>query len=390
MVSEEIIFAPNIDERMLGKETRKVNRELEDAGNITPEIGDVDGGGFGLGELSGGGGGGMGGGAAGGAALASRIPKPIAGVTASAAMPVALAGGIGVGLLSAMHGASARLQTSTSLMGQAWNNVWRPLGDRLDELFIRDIAKDLVSETQNFEEAFRSGNWLAGLELASGIDFSEDSLAQKIGGAVGLAFGGPLTSRVLSGIADDIANSWTWTMVEEGISESWPGWPDISLPNNLWPDVRVPNDLWPDSSDILGRFPSLSVSSLRNRILGNGPGGGGGGGGGSDGLPDWLRGFDGSGATSLDTNPTSPGVGGAGPQERSGGDTGGSAGTTRTGGGGSTDTQPIEDGLDRVERAVRDMNREFANFDLSVDGETFGRLTTETRHDETFDTDALL
>jgi len=160
MPNESIVFDPEVDKRALDKEAQAVDDRFEQSGQINPEIGEVQGelGLDGVGGIGGGGrdmgGGGMGGAGA-GAGLASRIPKSIAGVTAAAAMPVALAGGVGIGMLSAMQGASARLQTSTNLLGQAWNNVWRPLGDRVDDLFIRDLAQDIVNATQGFEETLR-------------------------------------------------------------------------------------------------------------------------------------------------------------------------------------------------------------------------------------------
>jgi hypothetical protein len=167
MPTESILFSPEIDERQLDKETDEVNQQLAGVGedvpvNFDPEEMEMDG----LMPAGGGRGGGGFGGAAAGAGLASKIPKPVAGVTAAAAMPIAISGAVGMGMLSAMHGASARMQTSASILGQAWNNVWRPIGDKVDQLFIRDVAMDILEESQSFGEAVRDGDWIdAAFEL---------------------------------------------------------------------------------------------------------------------------------------------------------------------------------------------------------------------------------
>jgi len=165
MPTESIVFAPELDERQLGNETDKVNEELQQVGEGIPVSfdGDMDGLTDGLSAPGGGGGGGgAGAGAAieGASAMASKIPKPVAGVAAAAALPVALAGGIGAGMLSAMTDASAQLQTSASILQTAQNNVWRPIGDRLDEVFVRDAVMGLRDDTQSFNDQFRSGNEL--------------------------------------------------------------------------------------------------------------------------------------------------------------------------------------------------------------------------------------
>lgn len=194
MPEESVVFSPEIDERQLDKEVSGVDERLEESATDVPTSfsgegvddlrGDLEaatedltaqfdgqmdalspagagggsgGGGFGTGAAAGSAA--RGGGAAG---LASKIPKPVAGVTAAAALPVALSGAVGVGMLSAMHGASASLQTSTSMLGQAWNNVWRPIGDRLDELFIRPVAKDILGATEEFSD-FVGGSTGGGL-----------------------------------------------------------------------------------------------------------------------------------------------------------------------------------------------------------------------------------
>jgi hypothetical protein len=217
MPNTSIVFDPELDERQLDREVSNTNDALSDVATdlptsfedrsfdtfserlqdsadgvvadieasmdaMTPDVG-------GLGDAVGGGGmGATGAGAA--AGLASRIPKPVAGV-AAAALPVALAGGVGAGMLSAMQNASARMQTSATLMGQAWNNVWRPIGDRVDELFIRPVAKDLLSSTQDFEDLLREGKPGQATEaLVTGRDPREASLGTRLGGILGAGGGG--------------------------------------------------------------------------------------------------------------------------------------------------------------------------------------------------------
>jgi|APHM01.1.fsa_nt_gi hypothetical protein len=85
-MQESIIFAPELDERQLSSEVGKVDDELNQVGNDVPvsfDPDEMDG----LQPPGGGAGGGVPGGAAGAAGLASKIPAPVAGVAASAALP---------------------------------------------------------------------------------------------------------------------------------------------------------------------------------------------------------------------------------------------------------------------------------------------------------------
>lgn len=336
MPTSSILFDPEIDERSLDREVNQVNDQLgEAATGIQPEF-DAEG----MDALRPpgmeDGPGGIGPGTAGGVgALASRIPKSVAGVTAAAALPVALSGGVGMSMVSAMHGASARLQTSTSLMSQAWNSVWRPLGDKLDQLFIRDIATDILSETRNFEETLRSGEWATAIsELTIGVT-GDSGLFERmgslfgaaggglagvkagmtagaaagsvipgagtaagglvgagLGGLMGVIFGG----RVGGGLGFDFGQWWNnninipdwpgWPDVKglwpewPEVKNLWPGWPDG--PGGLtdwpgWPDIDPPT--WPSADDILSQFPTISVDQFRDWILGGGGNGGNGGNG---------------------------------------------------------------------------------------------------------------
>lgn len=286
MPSESIVFSPDLDERKLDREVDEIDERLAEVGEDVPVNFDAEdmeldslspAGGGGL-DRGGGGGMGPGGGAA-AAGLASKIPKSVAGVTAAAAMPVALAGGVGMGMLSAMQGASARMQTSATLMGQAWNNVWRPLGDKLDQLFIRDVAKDLLSETENFEDALREGDWLGGLnQLATGIGPDEspgigEQLGTILGGAGGLVGGikggaaagaaagsiipgaGTAAGAAIGGTAGGLAGLFAGSRLGGGLGSDIANinWGDY-IPNIKWgswiPDIRwgdwVPDIEWGD------------------------------------------------------------------------------------------------------------------------------------------------
>lgn len=264
MPSSSVIFDPEVPDRALDREVSKVDDAFADTGKIEPEVGDVQGD-IGLDGVGGvGDGGGIGPTGPGGASpltsLSSKLPKPIAGVTAASAMPVALAGAVGAGMAKAMHAASARLKTSTSILKAAWNNIWRPLGDKLDEMFVRDISRDIFQETKNFGKAIRQGDWLRGFaELKTGVDFDEDTLAQKVGAAVGflLSPGNPIAMRVWSGLAQDISNQFSsinwggvipdpnwprilttppWQLVLE-----WPGWDRFVTGVDLGSMIDVPD-----------------------------------------------------------------------------------------------------------------------------------------------------
>jgi hypothetical protein len=249
MPTSSIVFSPEIDERQLDREADSVNESLDDAASdiqtdIQAEI-DADapggvGGGF---ERDGGMGGVGGAGAAG--ALASKIPKPIAGVATSVAMPVALTGGVGLGLLSAMHGASARLQTSTQILGQAWNNIWRPWGDNLDKMFVRPVAQDILAATEQYGEHLR--NAFGGGDIrtffAEWLRGSADMIAPVIGEQTERGFEG--VARIIEGTfewGELIPEFGTW----EGVGDiprfgSWEGIGDIPR-FGTWGDMgNIPN-----------------------------------------------------------------------------------------------------------------------------------------------------
>lgn len=337
MPTESIVFDPELNERSLDKQAQQVNETFSEATeDLQADFDDMEMDGLmpsGMGDGMGGGGMGMGG-SAGVAAIASKLPGTVAAVASSAAMPVALAGGVGLGILSEMTSASARLQTSNAILGQAWNEVWQVLGGKVDQLFWRDTANSIAEELRGMADLFRDGKWLQGLNLGltgqspdplGGSNLGEE-LGTILGGAGGLyggakagatigamagtPFGGPLGtaagaaigggigglaglllgSRVGGGLGADIMSWWrnnvpsfSWPDLPKF---SWPSLPDFSwpdlprfnwpqLPDFSWPNPGLPD--WPSAGQILGQFPSLSVSSLRNAILGGGSDGGGGG-----------------------------------------------------------------------------------------------------------------
>lgn len=397
MPTSSIVFSPEIDDRALNKETKQINQQLEEsASNISPEFdqGGLDSlmpaGGGGM-EM---GGGGMGpGGAAGVGALASRIPKPIAGVTAAAALPVALAGGIGVGMLSAMHGASARLQTSTSLLGMAWNAVWRPIGNKVDQLFVRDAVLSVVDAVLEGNEAFRSADWLVD-PMARAVG---DIMTGDTGGAIvnlgvaarrattrltGLEWPTLSSQDVVGGIgwptlsAAAIANPITWPAIGAGMLLNQVGFPSITAQGVLG------NIEWPTLT-----FDAV-MSYLTDPSKGNGGSGGGGGGGGGGGPP------------SKPPKPAPKGPNGSwqwSPHRRawrwvSSGSQFDDGSATGGGGGGSgttvnVDNSGLEESMERVHREIKRMNEKFGDFGISVDGEQLGRVTQNSRQNRISDTD---
>jgi hypothetical protein len=212
--TEQITFAPEISERDLDREVGQIDDRLASVGEDVPVSFDEDE----LDSLSppggGGGGGGIGaGGAIGLGAIASKIPKPVAGVTAASALPIALAGGVGLGLLSAMQGASARLQTSTSLFGIAVDNFFREPAKVLDEAIARPLANATLDVATDFDELARS----------EGLAVAVASLDDKAAGAIGTAFTDTLSGQ---GTIGDIVLTGS-AAVAAGALVSAIGWPSI-------------------------------------------------------------------------------------------------------------------------------------------------------------------
>jgi hypothetical protein len=194
MVNTSVVFDSEINERSLDRTVDKVDSRLQETGQI-----DVDAatGGMGLDT-----GPGMGGGAdmdafgemndgIGGLqdSFDDSMPAaiPAAGGIASKALPIAIAGGIGAGLLTQMSAASGRLQATLGMFGTAMDLFFKPFGDFLGATF-RPMAKDLISFAQDFNEIADS----EGLSVAV-TSMGQDiitSIAGQIGeSAVNLATG---------------------------------------------------------------------------------------------------------------------------------------------------------------------------------------------------------
>jgi len=455
---ETILFAPEISERDLDKEVDNVNQQLEGVGEDVPVNFDAD-------EMdmdglmpagAGGGGGGMGpGGAAGAGALASKIPKSVAGVTAAAALPVALAGGVGVGLLSAMQSASARLQTSSSLLGIAVDNFFREPGNILDEFIVRPIVNEILNASLVFDEAIRDLSSIGDGMLPDNMDEFERRADAAID-VLKLMPGpvGSITSAAddAADVLGDVASRWPgWPDVSglwpgwPDLGKLWPGWPDIGTEWPGWPDLGMPE--WPSSNDILSLFPSISVGSLRDAILGDGDAGGGvetGGGGGGETLDPPPSDDDGTdtggvgrprdgldpgrgsgGGETPDPSPPSSGDGGDSgtggrprdglvPSLQSGGRIGKSgiaevhrgelvadpdrlvselaSAVSQASGGGQTrrmDTSGMERRLDQVVRRLQRLENAF-DVTVEVDGETIARASANGKKNRVSDSNQLV
>jgi len=297
MPASSIVFDPELDERQLDREVGQIDDRLASVGEDVPVSFDQEE----LDSLSppgGGGGGGVGGGAGTGAAagLASKIPKPVAGVTAAAALPVALTGGVGLGMLNAMQGASARLQTSNQLLGQAWNNFWRVPGDWLDQFLVRPLSKTVLDASLNFQEDLRSGNILEGLsELRLGFEFDETSFAEQLGsvlgGSLGIPFGplGVTLGRRKGRQAGQAINELEWDRFIDDVPWSellspfnWDDWTDplkwSAFVNPLYWGAFATNlvwDTWVSPLNWNAFIPSLSRQEFLDILLDQRDGGGG-------------------------------------------------------------------------------------------------------------------
>lgn len=433
-MKESIAFDPDVDERALDKEVQKIDSKLGEVDDeITPKIDDrelqdlsLDGVGTGVG--GGGGGGGMGG--MGAEALASKIPKPIAGVSVASALPVALGGAVGMGMLNAMRNASARLQTSASLLGQAWNNVWRPMGDDLDKFAVRPFAKEMVEATQEFEDTYRNDSRLDAL-IGLGDDLGMENLIPGVG---------PLKFTI------DAAEVITGEQIELPEFE----WPDIG-PSDVvrgigWPEIGAAAILnpiaWPavGAAALLGHigWPTISSGDLLDRLTEDGGGSGGGGSTGSttsspshpdhlallDGTPDRPSHLDALGGPSggggggggggagaggmmplqrggIVQRPTAARVGEAGPEavlplselERMMEGAARAGARAGQGGGGGLSQQDVRDlkqGIRDVNRNIKSLARAMADMSFEVDGETFGRAASSTRQNRVSDTNPMI
>lgn len=429
---QSVIFAPEMDERQLDREVSQVDEQLQEVGQGVPVDFDeqgMDGLGMPEGGLDGmgGGGGGLGPGAGAGATgLASKLPKPVAGVSVASAVPVALAGGVGLGMLAAMQGASARLQTSASILGSAWNAIWRPLGNKFDKLFIRDVVTDIRDEAFDFGNAIREGDFLdigiSGVELADELVQGAIDLGSFVNpllwsSVLGDNLGGDLVGAVSDALptitTGDVVGAIGWPTVAAGGIIGSVDWPSIAT-NSL---LNAPS--WPTigAGAVVGaiRWPSITADMLVNALTGFG-------GGSPDGTPatsDDIR-FDARGTrdhpTPVPQNGGNGGsilpLGGFGvdiPGFQAGGrvsrtgvaevhrgeliadpdrlvDDLASAIGDAGGGGATTDTTAIEDKLDRLHS---DMKRLEEALDVSfvVNGEEIGRAASEGKRHKIADRD---
>lgn len=304
MVEESIVFGPEVSDRELDREVGKIERAMSDVDTTVGVDGDA--GGLGMPDVDGEGGddtlgniesgiGGM------TQQLRSKLPAAVPAVAAgaAAALPIALAGGVGMGMLNAMQSSSARLQTSTSLLRQAWDNVWRPIGDDMDQLFVRDVVEDVVDATRDFEETWRNeSRWKAIVDLEDDLkldvaadfmyapartiirealghareEINAELTPESVVGAIGwpeleapavvTAIGWPAldATEIMRVIGwPDLDDEWSgWPDVEGGwggwpaVGEEWPGWPAVTDDWPGWPGIRT---LWPGWPDIPGLWP---------------------------------------------------------------------------------------------------------------------------------------
>jgi len=150
----------------------------------------------------------------------------------------------------------------------------------------------------------------------------------------------------------------------------------------------------------------LSPGSLKDAILGNngddGGGGGGGGGGGFE-VPEWVPG-DGPllpmARGGVINRPTPVMAGEAGPEiitpvaefrrmmegaaQQSGGGNSGNGGLSRS------DLSYVEETLDRLNRNVKQLSAAMSDMNINVDGEKFGRLSSNMESERVTDTDPLV
>ncbi|AFH22176.1 hypothetical protein OSG_eHP18_00095 [environmental Halophage eHP-18] len=365
-----------------------------------------------------------------------KIPKPVAGVAAAAALPVALAGGVGVGLLSAMGDASARLGTSASILGTAKDNFFREPGNVLDENIVRPLANQTLDVSTDFSEISREKGLGAGLGfLATGDDPREDTgkfekaggvlgslgailaggaAGAKVGAAGGAALGSivpgagtaaggaggaivgaitgaiaatPIGGRIGSALGEKVDDfSWPdlpdfeWPNIPQ-----FPGWPDVSAQWGGWPDIQSAFPGWPDIQSAFPGWPDLSLPNNFWPDIDMPDFGGGGGGGNDDGLLDPIPGIATGGrvqSTGTATVHRGELVTDEGRLVRELAD----AIDTGDGGTAEVDLSPLESKLDRLHNDLRQLRRAM-DVTLEVDKETLGRATSDARDNRMADTD---
>jgi hypothetical protein len=181
---DKLDLAPNLD-------TGQIQDQLEnvDLGQIGADA--VGGGAMSTVATSQTGGGGRGG-VGSGAAAGGMVARAGAGSLAK----VALGGAVAVGMLGTLKtikdltmASSPALQTTAGLFDEAMRLFFRPFGNFLSKL-LRPATKKLFEMAKNFNKSVgNNGLAVASVEGFTGIDFSEDSLGEKIGSALGAGAG---------------------------------------------------------------------------------------------------------------------------------------------------------------------------------------------------------
>lgn len=336
MVSSRAIIEPEVDQRKVKSESKKVERALSEAEQLEPTMDtrglqrqidsiegpsfEADGTGFGrAGRRSRG--------RAGAGGLMSGLgTRGGAASLASKALPVALAGGVGFGIFKALSAASPALQQTATMFGQAMKLFFRPFGDFLSAKF-RPMASGMIDMATTFNDIANE----QGLAVAVGAISREaantlaDALLERpeepgAGSSLGpgsfrfpglgpnlidRAIEGFLRGAGFPGVADALeefrkgmedsnvvmagfsSNAGDASGILSGIKDNWPGWGDITstiqdtfnwpnLPTFNWPSI--PTFEWPDIQFGTWNLPGLDwgkyVPDLSFNIS----------------LPDWLTG----------------------------------------------------------------------------------------------------
>lgn len=292
--SLDAVIRPTVDDQAVDREVSDMERQFQDG------IGDLDPGVEGLGGARATGAAGGGGVGAAGAAGGAGILSKLGGTATKAAMPVALAGATGFGILQGtqrLAQASPALQQTLGLFGEAMGLFFRPFGNALSDIF-RPAA----------EAAITAGTWFAdhGGAIIDALELfgSPARLGAEIGREI---FGGGTSNELVDSVLGDwpgwpdaITQFPGWPNVVKGwqMVGGWPnvgqfwnnlgGWPNVGgLWNSMggWPDLSLPTDFWPTVE-----WPGWG--EIIDIVQGGGGDGGGGGGGtnGGDGGVDFTPG----------------------------------------------------------------------------------------------------
>lgn len=190
-MEQSIVFGPEIPDRDLDREVSKIDDRLGEVDEtIQPQVDSsaMDGVGSGMSDGRGdaGGGGGVGSAAAAGG-LASKIPKPMAGTMAAKALPIAIAGSVGLGILSAAGKVSAVASATNSMFGTAMSLFFRPFGNFLGET-LRPFARSALDMAVNFNRIAQKDG--LGVAIVSVGSKAVKTWATAVGSAVGDLVGG--------------------------------------------------------------------------------------------------------------------------------------------------------------------------------------------------------